>query len=64
MSIIFTAKTNGLDTYKYLEYLFEELYKLKLYSSNLKVEEMIKMEHLLPWNEEILNKFKVKEVAR
>ena len=64
MSIIFTAKTNGLDTYKYLEYLFEELHKLNLYSNNLKVEEMIKMEHLLPWNKEILNKFKVKEVAR
>jgi len=64
MSVIFSAKTNGLDTYKYLECLFEELHKLNLYSNNLKVEEMIKMAYLLPWNEEILNKFKVKEVAR
>lgn len=64
MSIIFTAKTNGLDTYKYLAYLMDEIYKLNLYSSNLKPEQLEKMDYLLPWNDKIKSKFKVKEVAR
>lgn len=64
MSIIFTAKTNGLDTYKYLAYLMDEIYKLNLYSTDLKLEQLDQMNHLLPWNEEMIHKFKVKEVAR
>ena len=64
MSIITTAKTNGLDTYKYLAYLMDELYKLDLYSSQLTIEQLEKMNHLLPWKEEIKSMFKVKEVAR
>ena len=64
MSIIFTAKTNGLDPNRYLAYLFEELHKLNLYQNELSLEDMLKMEYLLPWNEEIKSMFKVKEVAR
>lgn len=64
MSIITTAKTNGLDTYKYLAYLMDELYKMNLYSNQLTIEQLEKMKHLLPWKEEIKSKFKVKEVAR
>ena len=64
MSIIFTAKTNGLYPEKYLEYLFEELHKLNLYQDKLSLEDMLKMEYLLPWNEKIKSMFKVKEVAR
>jgi hypothetical protein len=64
MSIITTAKTNGLDTYKYLAYLMDELYKLDLYQSQLTIEQLEKMNHLLPWKDEIKSMFKVKEVAR
>jgi len=64
MSIIFTAKTNGLDTYKYLAYLMDEIYKLHLYKSNLNIDQLKNMDYLLPWNDKIKYKFKVKEVAR
>lgn len=64
MSIIFTAKTNGLDTYKYLAYLMDEIYKLNLYKSNLNIDQLKNMDYLLPWNDKIKYKFKVKEVAR
>ena len=47
-----------------LEYLFEELHKLNLYQDKLSLEDMLKMEYLLPWNEKIKSMFKVKEVAR
>ena len=55
MSIIQTAKTNGLDTNKYLAYLFENLFiRFKLFESDyqdpIKLNEKFKMmAHLLPW---------------
>lgn len=69
MSIIQTAKTNGLDTNKYLEYLFENLYKITLYESDLMDDEKLQakfkmMEHLLPWHDDINVKFKMKEASR
>jgi hypothetical protein len=42
----------------------DELYKLNLYSNQLTIEQLEKMNHLLPWKEKIKSKFKVKEVAR
>jgi hypothetical protein len=64
MSIITTAKTNGLDTYKYLAYLMNGLYKLDLYSRQLTIKQLEKMNHLLPWKDKTKSMFKVKEVAR
>ena len=64
MSIIFTAKTNGLDTNKYFEYLLDEMHKLKILTDKLTEDQIKEMERLLPWNDEIISMFKVKEVAR
>jgi hypothetical protein len=69
MSIIQTAKTNGLDTNKYLAYLFENLYKIQLFESDnqdpIKLNEKFKMmAHLLPWNDNIKAQFKMKETSR
>jgi hypothetical protein len=69
MSVIQTAKTNGLDTMKYLEYLLEHMYKITLLDNDFKdqnklVEKFKEMDRFLPWNPEIQAKFKVKEVAR
>lgn len=69
MSIIQSAKACGLDTNKYLEYLFEHLYKINLYESDFEDQEILQekfkqMEHLLPWNNEIKNQFKMKEASR
>ncbi len=69
MSIIQTAKTCGLDTNKYLEYLFENLYKINLNESDFKDKEILEakfksMEHLLPWHDKIKEQFKMKEASR
>lgn len=69
MSVIQTAKTNGLDTNKYLEYLFDELHKLNVINLNLNNEKEKKqafdeMKNLVPWNNEIKDRFKMKEVSR
>lgn len=68
MSVIQTAKTNGLDTNKYLEYLFDELHKLNVINLNLNNEKEKKqafdeMKNLVPWNNEIKDRFKMKEVS-
>lgn len=69
MSIIQTAKTNGLDTNKYLEYLFENLYKIQIFESDyqdpVKLNDKFKMmAHLLPWDNNIKTQFKMKETSR
>ena len=67
MSIIQTAKTNGLDTNKYLAYLFENLYKIQLFESDyqdpVKLNDKLKMmAHLLPWNDNIKHNLEQKWV--
>jgi transposase len=69
MSVIQSAKTNGLDTMKYLEYLLEHMYKITLHDNDLKdqsklMEKFKEMDRFLPWNPEIQGRFKVKEAAR
>lgn len=69
MSIIQRAKTNGLDTNKYLEYLFENLYKIQIFESDyqdpIKLNDKFKMmAHLLPWDNNIKTQFKMKETSR
>ncbi|CCV65554.1 Transposase, putative fragment [Paracholeplasma brassicae] len=69
MSIIQTAKTNGLDTNKYLAYLFENLYKIQIFESDyqdpVKLDDKFKiMAHLLPWDDNIKTQFKMKETSR
>ncbi|CCV66703.1 hypothetical protein BN85316820 [Paracholeplasma brassicae] len=69
MSIIQTAKTNELETNKYLAYLFENLYKIQLFESDnqdpVKLNEKFKlMAHLLPWDDNIKTQFKMKETSR
>lgn len=69
MSVIQTAKTNGLDTNKYLEYLFDELHKLNVINLNLdnnkeKTKAFDLLKDLVPWNNEIKYRFKMKEVSR
>ena len=69
MSIIQTAKTNGLNTNKYLEYLFENLYKIQLFErdnqDSVKLNDKFKlMTHLLPWDDNIKTQFKLKKTSR
>jgi hypothetical protein len=69
MSVIQTAKTNGLYPKKYLEYLFEHMHKITLHDNGLKNPEVLSatfenMEKFLPWDCDIQKRFKVKEAAR
>lgn len=45
-SIVETAKENGLDPYRYLEYLFEQL-------PNVQTDERATMDELLPWSDRL-----------
>ena len=49
-SLIETAKENGLDLFRYLTYLFEQL-------PNINVKDTAALENLLPWTEAIQSKF-------
>jgi transposase len=69
MSVIQTAKTNGLDPKKYLEHLFEHMYRIKMNEKDLKDSKALEakfesMEKFLPWDSEIQKRFKVKEATR
>ena len=69
MSIVQTAKTNGLDPKKYMEHLFTKLHELNIiYLSLDKEKEKTKafnlMKDLLPWSDTIKSMFKMKEVSR
>lgn len=58
MSVIQTAKTNGLDTNKL------NVINLNLNNEKEKNQAFDKMKNLVPWNNEIKDKFKMKEVSR
>jgi hypothetical protein len=69
MSVIQTAKTNGLDSKKYLEHLFKHMYRIKVTEKTLKDSKVLKttfetMEKFLSWGLEIQKRFKIKEGAR
>lgn len=50
-SLVETAKANGLNIYRYFEYLLTELPKLKEFTTD--EEETAAMEHLLPWSKDL-----------
>jgi transposase len=57
MTIVQTAKANGLDPKKYIEHLL-----LNLYKPEHKTKE--NLDNLLPWNKNILNQFKTRPITR
>ena len=50
-SLVETAKANGLNTYRYFEYLLTELPKLKEFTTE--EDEERAMEPLLPWSKDL-----------
>ena len=49
MSIVQTAKENGLEVQAYLQYLFENMFK----------DKQSKIENYLPWSEDMQKRFSV-----